>query len=454
MKRFGFFGSALVLSVLGTSACSGDDNGAAPEVDAATPGVDASVPGEAGSGEDGAAPVESGAEAGPVVSNDGGDGGDASGRSYALFVGTDFVNAELSVVNLNPDSVAGRLPLVDQDSVPYASNGAGFVLESTAGQVIVLDHAQPWMATATIDINDTPDAGAFASNPHAIVLTTGSKAYVARYASNVLKIVDVASGTVTGSVDLSAFVAPDDPDGLVDVQDAAFDATTGRAYFLLQRINQFDYSGTAPDYVAACLTSHGEIVGVDVSNDSVLDLNGAADGNAIVLLGDNPQSLTQDFAHGRLIVPDAGCYQALASDAGDAGTPPRLGRGIESVAIAAGTSAWLYQTSEIDRLSGLVWVDGTHAFVNEGSNWLAWNPTQTTLGDVVANFPQGPVYDGTGRIVGLSFTTPDAGSDAGIVWSVVAMDVATTQISTIASNPFQTVVPDTGGFGVASAFLP
>lgn len=453
MKRFGLFGSALVLSALGICACNGDDNGATPEVDAETPGVDASIPGEAGTGEDGGIPVESGTEAGPVVT-DGGDGGDASGPSYALFVGTDFVSSELAVVNLHPDSVAGRLPLADQDSVPYASSGAGFVLEDTVGKVIVLDHAQPWMATSTIDINDTPDAGPSASNPHAIVLTTGSKAYVARYASNVLKIIDVASGTVTGSLDLSAFVAPDDPDGLVDVQDAAFDATSGRAYFLLQGIDQTGTGSIPPDYVGPCLASGGEIVGVNVSDDSIVDLNGAAAGTAIALLGADPESLTPDFAHGRLIVPDTGCYQVPATDAGDAGTPARLQRGVESVALATGTSAWLYQTSEIDRLQGLVWVDGTHAFVNEGSNWLAWNPTQTTLGDVVANFPQGPVYDGAGRIVGLSFTTPDAGSDAGIVWSVVAMDVATSQISTIASNPFQSVVPDTGGYGISGAFLP
>jgi hypothetical protein len=55
--------------------------------------------------------------------------------------------------------------------------------------------------------------------------------------------------------------------------------------------------------------------------------------------------------------------------------------------------------------------------------------------------------------VGLSFATPDAGSDAGVTWSVVAMDVATSQLSTIANAPFQSVVPSTGGYGVASALM-
>jgi len=357
------------------------------------------------------------------------------------------VNAELAVVGLRPDAVEGRLPLADQDSVPYASAGYGFVLEHGLGKVIVLDRDQPWMQKSTIDVNDSPDATAYASNPRTVLVTAGTKAYVARYASNVVRIVDVASGAVTGSLDLSAYLAPDDPDGLVDVQDAAYDPATGRAYFLLQRINQFDF-GPAPDYVGACLSSHGAIVGVDVASDSFVDLNGAAAGTAIELLGDNPASLMADFAGGRLIVTDSGCYEP--ADAGSDGGPlPRLGRGIESVTVASGASTWLYQTSVLDRLSGLVWVDGTHAFVNQGSGWFVWNPTQTALGAGVTNFPQAPFYDGAGRIVGLSSA---AGSDGGTLWSVVALGVDTSQLSTIAASPFQSVVPATA-YGVTSALI-
>ena len=113
-----------------------------------------------------------------------------------------------------------------------------------------------------------------------------------------------------------------------------------------------------------------------------------------------------------------------------------------------GTPAWLYKTADVDRLSGMVWADATHAFVNKGSSWYAWNPTQTTLGAALANFPQAPVYDGAGRIVGLQAQ----GSGSAVTWSVVAWNVATSQLSTIASNPFQSVVPATS-YGVTSALL-
>jgi hypothetical protein len=457
MKRNGFFWGALVGSALGIAACNGDGDDSsvapAPKIDAgpdaAAPGEDANLPIEAGG--DATIPVE-GADASPAIDAARGDAGtdgspEASTRSYALFAGTDFTSAELAVVALNPDTVEGQLPLADQDSVAAASGGSGFVLERGIGDVIVLDPAQPWTAKTTIDINDSLDAAPYASNPHAVVLTTGTKAYVARYASNLVAIVDVGSGSVTGHLDLSAYVAPDDTDGLVDVTDAAYDPGSGRAYFLLQRINQFDY-GQAPDYVAACLASRAEIVGVDVTSNSIVDLNGAAAGDAIDLLGDDPIALTPDFANARILVPDTGCYQA--SDAGaDGGPSPRTGRGVESVALATATPSWLYQSHVLDRLSGLIFVDGTRAFVNQGSDWFAWNPTQTTLGGVVASFPEAPFYDGSGRIVGVSSAT---GLDGGTVWSVVALDVGTSQLSMIAENPFRSVVP-APGYGVSSALL-
>jgi hypothetical protein len=449
MMRCSAVMGALVLFFAGTTGCTGDDTaGAGPS--------DAGQTADSTSTTDASPPADSGADASTSDASDGSldapsDASDA-GTAYALFVGTDFTSAELSVVGLRPDSVAGRLAISDQDSVPYASGGLGFVLEHTLGQTIVLDRTQPWMTTTTIDINDSPDAGSYASNPRTVLVTTGAKAYVARYASNLVKIVDVAAGTVTGSVDLSSFVAPDDPDGLVDVQDGAYDPSTQRAYFLLQRINQFDFSGSAPDYVSACLTSHAEIVAVDATTDAIVDLNGSAAGQAIDLLGDNPAQIVPELATGALVIADSGCYGVVDGGA-DGGQVPREGRGVESVALATGTPTWLYQTTDVDRLSGVVWVDATHAFVNQGSDWFSWNPTQTTLGASVADFPQAPLYDGTSRILGLSAAEPDAGSDGGVTWSVVAMDVTSLQVTQIAQSPFQSVVPATS-YGVTSALIP
>jgi hypothetical protein len=101
----------------------------------------------------------------------------------------------------------------------------------------------------------------------------------------------------------------------------------------------------------------------------------------------------------------------------------------------------------VNRLSGVVWVDDTHAFVNLGPSWFAWNPTQTTLGSAVAGFPMAPFYDGAGHVVGLAMN-----ADAGVVWSVVSLDVTSSQLSTVGTNVFSSVTP-TSSFGVSSALL-
>jgi hypothetical protein len=446
-----------------SDAATTQDVGADSPNDVGEPGADAADASVADAGADATLPDDAAPDGG--TADDGGAGSDADGgkakdaaaatdandagpAGYAIFVGTDLIsNAELSVVALNPDGPAGNLVLADEDSIAYGSSGLGFVLERGLGTVLALAPDAPATVSETIDVNDTADAAAYASNPHAVIVTTGTKAYVARYASNTAAIVDLGSGTKTGTIDLSAFLAPDDPDGLIEVSDGAYDPVANRAYFLLQRINEFA-TYQAPDYVPACLTSHPEIVAIDPTTNAVVPLTDAGNG-AIDLLGDNPETLVADFANGRLLVSEGGCYGM--PDGGDGAA--RFGRGVESITLASATPAWLYQTSDVNLVSGLVLVDSTHAYLEVGSQWFPWDPTQTTLGTTaVANFPLAPVYDGAGRIVGLWQTKPDAGSDAGVSWSVVAMSTATQNLSTLVTAPFKSVSPDPG-YGLTSALL-
>ncbi|WP_394827766.1 YncE family protein [Pendulispora albinea] len=454
MRRISILGSAILSSALtlvpfAVTSCSDDGKPNPPRGDA---GGDGATKADSAATGDSATTADSGHDAGPGCAFPAGN--DAGRAGHALFVGSDFVTSELSVVSLESKTVAGRLPIDNGDSVAAASGGFGFVLERGLGRVKVLDPAQPWTVRSTVDINDTPDAGAYVSNPHALVVTTCTKAYVARYASNGVTILDAASGTVIGNVDLSPFLHPDDKDGtpppgkpqlrLVDVTDALYDAAAKRAYFLLQRIDQFDYD---PTYnLGRCKAWPAQLVAVDVTNDTLVDLNGDLPGKALDLLGDNPQSLTADVVSGRILIPSTGCY--IPPTGGD--PVQRRGRGIEAVSIAAKATAWLYHASDSSRLDGMVWADATHAFVRQDGQWSAWNPTQTTLGGVVSNFPIAPFSDGAGHILGLSDKHADGGPASAI--SVVSWDVATSQISTIVERPFQGVEPDLF-YGVTSAHL-
>jgi hypothetical protein len=458
MRRQWAFSCALVLSAASVVACgNGDDSTSpVPSGDAAAPtqeaGGDAAEAGVADTGAD-ATLSDAGADGATADAGEakdtGADASDAGLAHYGIFVGSDFTNAELSVVSLDPDAPLGNLALADEDSIASASGGLGFVLERGAGTVLELDSEMPATVGTTIDVNDTADAGSYASNPYAVVVTTGTQAYVARYNENSVAIIDGVSGTKTGTIDLSAFVAPDDPDGLVEVSAGAYDPAAHRAYLLLQRIDEFAaYQG--PDNVPPCLTSHPEIVAIDATTNAVVPLTDGGNG-AIDLLGADPETLVPDLANGRILVSEGGCY-GYPDGGGDAGSL-RFGRGVEAITVASATPTWLYQTSDINLVSGLVLVDSTHAYLEVGHQWFPWNPTQTTLGSsAIANFPLAPFYDGAGRIIGLWQTQPDAGSDAGVAWSIVAMSTATGDLSTLVTTAFKNVSPNPT-YGVTSALV-
>jgi hypothetical protein len=464
MNRYAVSLSILTFSVFAASvvtACS-DDNGTtvAPPYDGGTKPVATTQP-EAAPSNVGDATVTPDAETAfdAVVESDttiATDASDAASQTYALFVGTDYKTSELSVVGLNPPAILGRLPFASGDSVAAASNGRGFVLERDLGKIAVLDKTQPWKIATRIDSNDSTDAANYASNPQAVVVTTENRTYVARYSSNRIKILDSATGASKGEIDLAAFAIADDPDGLIEVADASYDSATGRIYFLLQRIDVFEFPKSVPDGAGKCLQRNGAIVAVDAKTDAVIDLNGAAAGDAIDLRSANPAALTADFANKRILLMGTGCYRPTDGGA-DSGPSvgPREGRGIESVNLTDGTTSWLYETTDEESLSGLVVADAIHAFVQKGGTWFAWNPTQRALGAAVAFFPKAPLSDGAGHVVGLALTpaAPDGGADAGDTWSVVSWNVATGTVAPVASgDPFQSVRPN-ASYGLTSALV-
>jgi hypothetical protein len=276
---------------------------------------------------------------------------------------------------------------------------------------------------------------------HAVV-DTGTKAYVALYGANRLAIIDPAAGTITGQVDLSAFTDSSDPDGLVDVFDGVYDAPSHRAYFLLQRTDQNEW-GIAPDFVNTCLPVAPLVIGIDTANDAIVDLNGAAAGSGIALLGKNPGALAPNLAGGKLMVVEAGCHDAAEAGApADAGASlTRRGRGIEAVDLAAGTSAWIYEHAQPGRLDNLVWIDGAHAFVSVADasfkpHWYAWDPATTALGAEDQAFPRfWPRHVGGGKVVG----TVETDEVGGKLRSLVAFDIDTKQATALAADLYQSL---------------
>lgn len=322
---------------------------------------------------------------------------DAQIPTIALLVASDYsTTAEMIAVDVQQQTTLGHLLSDDQDSVVDANNGLGFLLRRTVDEVQVLDSAQPWVVTHTIDVT----SGAGHSNPWAVVVPAHDKAYVVRYGSNVLSIINPSTGANLGEIDLSAYVI--DSDGLVDAFGGVFDPSCGRVYIGLQRIDQLEW-GTAPDYVHTCNDSHPAIVGIDTLTDSIIDLNGTEDGEALQLSSFNPWRMIWDDVSERIVLLSIGC-----ASVDDGGISIRQRRGIEAIEPITGISSWLWTSEALDRPADLIWISNQEAVVgiDDASftrTWYAWNPSTTQLGPALSGVPNVPLWDGARGLVGLVF---------------------------------------------------
>ena len=116
------------------------------------------------------------------------------------------------------------------------------------------------------------------SNPYDIEFAGAGKAYVSRYASPGLLIVDPRDGSGLGEIDLSGFA---DGDGIPEMAEMVI--VGSRLYVACQRLDRNGSWGPVED---------GVLVVVDMETDALVDVDPAADGvQGIELAGRNPNSL-------------------------------------------------------------------------------------------------------------------------------------------------------------------
>lgn len=143
----------------------------------------------------------------------------------------------------------------------------------------------------------TNDAGsAVLSNPHDMVFVSETKAYVLRYGTSTVWIVNPSATTEAefkiGEIDLSAYAGSDgvpDMDGGVIVD--------GKLFITLQRLDNFAVTATA--YIAI----------IDVDTDEEVDANIPGDAlKGVPLLIRNPTNIVYEKAAGVLYVQGSGSF--------------------------------------------------------------------------------------------------------------------------------------------------
>ena len=191
-----------------------------------------------------------------------------------LFVLTsDYATGSLSY--LEPGTTVTQMDLltIHSDAAGRYYDGRLYVV-NRLGQdnVIVLDQTNLFKPLIQFSTGN-------GSNPHDIAIVDRNKAYVSRYASSSLLVVDPENGTILGEIDLSRFA---DDDGKPEM--AQMILVGQYLYVACQRL---DTNGLF-DPVGPSL-----LVVIDVDSDEIVDMDANAVGSqAIELKGTNPASIS------------------------------------------------------------------------------------------------------------------------------------------------------------------
>jgi hypothetical protein len=330
--------------------------------------------------------------------------------NHVLVTGTDYATkGEVASVRLSPIAIEDSTSYPDRkgDVIAVGSGGLGFVLQRSEGKVNLVDGSK---------IKTTFDIAALGTG---VPADLSHKAYVPSYNYNFISVLDLAAGTVTGRIDLSQFQDPKDSDGSVNTTAAMYDPTKKIAYFVLARIDlhSFDENGLP------CSGTKALVVGVDATNDSILDLNGSADGKGIELYMANPASATLSSDGNTITVLNFGCYAGGLTK-----------QGVEQVHLDTVSRTIAYAPTDDNAPGDLIQLAGRqallHAYRPDFSD--VWNTLDLSTGIVGAqlnNVPDGAASDGT-NVYGVTIADPSLAAN------VVSYDVATDTTTNIVASPW------------------
>jgi hypothetical protein len=397
----------------------------------------------------------------------GGDAGDAAGDADAgppppsrlLLTYNGSSSSELVAFGMSSRAVDGRVTYGDPLGAAFAGATAPWLLEQSTDVVARLDAQHPWVLDSSwnVALNDLTDAGYAQSysDPQAVLVTAGTKAYVLRYTRNLVAIINPSvvadGGAPTGTIDLSSELQAGG-DGYVQPVAGVYVAAQQRVYVVLGNINRNDVVNDG--FNLLCASTTPTVIAIDTTNDTLVDLNGSAPGNGWPLVGYSPVLGPGGIAYdpltgsnGRLLVLEAGCNDATA----DGGAGALVKREVEAVDLAAGTAQELLDLTSQAFPSALTYIDAHDAIVQLDTAYK-WDPTTTTLGTAIPGAPDTlapAVYDGAGNLLGLAPAPTDAGTPEGGApgYDVVSVSVASGTVTTLGTVSFTL----TGGFvgGVA-----
>jgi hypothetical protein len=197
----------------------------------------------------------------------------ASAQSDLLVITSDFQTGSISFVSAETGvAVEKNLLTIHSDAVARYRQGKVYIV-NRLGQdnVLILDRSDLSQPLLQFSVGN-------GSNPLDIAFASDNKAYVSRFGSASVLVVDPVQGNTLGEIDLSVFA---DDDGIPEMAQMA---TVGsRLYVALQRLDRDNgFAPVAPGYIAV----------IDMETDALVDVNPEEEGiQAWTLAAPNPASL-------------------------------------------------------------------------------------------------------------------------------------------------------------------
>ncbi len=193
-------------------------------------------------------------------------------QSDLFVITTDFSTGSTAFLAANAAEAEVNLLGIHSDAVGHYHDGRVYIVNRLGQDNILVLDALDWRTPLT---QFSVGNGA---NPHDIEIVAPDKAYITRYETASLLIVNPQDGAKLGEIDLSAFA---DADGLPEVSQIV--RVGDRLYLSCQRLDR--NSGWGP-------TDVSYLIVVDLATDSLVDVDPDAAGvQGIALSAANPNSM-------------------------------------------------------------------------------------------------------------------------------------------------------------------
>ncbi len=212
----------------------------------------------------------------------------AQGRAFVF--ATDFASGNLASVSFGPPPVATcNVAPTCADAVLRYQQGLLYVVERFGcDNVRVLDPNASFAVVQQFSVGN-------GANPNDIAIVSPTKAFITRYETADLWIVNPQTGAFLGSVSLATFA---DADGIPEMNRLA--VRNGRVFVTVQRIDR-DLGFTPTD--------SSQVIVVDATTDALVDCDPQASGvQGILLPFQNPTTEIVTDPAGKLVIGCTGAY--------------------------------------------------------------------------------------------------------------------------------------------------